>query len=82
MALQRLQISTDSFDGGSSISIPWNKAFETFLSSLEMNAQMIPKSHFFVSLPTNVRWPEDLMNTTLEFSESSKGAFVMNPVFP
>lgn len=82
MALQRLQISTDSFDGGSSISIPWNKAFETFLSSLEMNAQMIPKSHFFVSLPTNVRWPEDLMNTALEFSESSKGAFVMNPVFP
>ena len=82
IALQRLQLSTNSLNPKSSILIPWNKVFESFLSSLEMNAQMIPKSHFFVSLPPNVRWPNDLMNTALEFSESSKGSFELNPDFP
>ena len=46
-----------------------------------MNAQMIPQSHFFLCLPDDVRWPNDLLNTAAEFAESSKGTLVENPEF-
>ena len=47
IALRRLGLSEDLSMGSRSVTIPWEKVFENFLSSLELNAQMIPKTNFF-----------------------------------
>ncbi len=82
IALRRLGLGDEHALANSSVSIPWEKVFENFLSSLELNAHMIPQSHFFLCLPPHVRWPNDLFNTASEFAESSKGSLVEDPQFP
>ena len=82
IALKRLGLSDAMSHAHSSVAIPWEKVFENFLSSLELNAQMIPQSHFFLCLPPHVRWPNDLFNTASEFAESSKGTLIESPEFP
>ena len=82
IALRRLGLSEDLSMDSRSVAIPWEKVFENFLSSLELNAQMIPKTNFFLCLPPHVRWPNDLINTASEFAESSKGSLIENPNFP
>lgn len=82
IALKRLGLSSAMSHAHSSVAIPWEKVFENFLSSLELNAQMIPQSHFFLCLPPHVRWPNDLFNTASEFAESSKGTLIESPEFP
>ena len=82
IALQRLGLGDNQAMANAQVTIPWEMVFENFLSSLEVNAQMIPQSHFFLCLPPHVRWPHDLFNTATEFAESSRGTLVENPRFP
>ena len=82
IALRRLGLSEEFAQAKTTVSIPWEKVFENFLSSLEVNAQMIPQTNFFLCLPPHIRWPNDLFNTASEFAESSKGGLVENPDFP
>ena len=82
IALRRLGLGEDLSMDSRSVAIPWEMVFENFLSSLELNAQMIPKTNFFLCLPPHVRWPNDLINTASEFAESSKGSLIENPSFP
>jgi hypothetical protein len=82
IALRRLGLSEEFAQARTAVSIPWEKVFENFLSSLEVNAQMIPQTNFFLCMPPHIRWPNDLFNTASEFAESSKGGLVENPDFP
>jgi hypothetical protein len=82
IALRRLGLSEEFAQARTTVSIPWEKVFENFLSSLEVNAQMIPQTNFFLCMPPHIRWPNDLFNTASEFAESSKGGLVENPDFP
>ena len=82
IAIRRLGLSEEFGQAQSSVSIPWEKVFENFLSSLEVNAQMIPQTNFFLCMPPHIRWPNDLFNTASEFAESSKGILLEDPKFP
>lgn len=82
IALTRLGLS--SGDSGRAVYQPlaWNKAFENFLSSLEMGFDRIPQTHFMVNLPKYVSWPSPLLNSVKEFAESSRGSFSQNLRLP
>ncbi len=82
LALKRLGISEEQEMILSSSQIPWERAFDNFLTGLEVSFDKIPKTHFFLSLPDHSVWPTGLTNTVREFAESSKGSFVVNPNFP
>ena len=82
IALRRLGLTEEFASAKTAVSIPWEKVFQNFLSSLEVNAQMIPQTNFFLCMPPHIRWPNDLFNTASEFAESSKGGLVENPDFP
>ncbi|MDG1138063.1 MAG: hypothetical protein P8N49_00900 [Opitutales bacterium] len=82
IAIRRLGLSEEFAQAQSSVSIPWEKVFENFLSSLEVNSQMIPQTNFFLCMPPHIRWPNDLFNTASEFAESSKGVLMEDPKFP
>ena len=82
IAIRRLGLSEEFAQAQSSVSIPWEKVFENFLSSLELNSQMIPQTNFFLCMPPHIRWPNDLFNTASEFAESSKGVLMEDPKFP
>ena len=60
-----------------SVTIP-GKRFSKILAT-ELNAQMIPKTNFFLCLPPHVQGMNDLINTASEFAESSKGSLIENP---
>ena len=63
-------------------SIPWEKAFDRFLTGLEVSFDKIPPTHFHLCLPKYQTWPTALSDTVREFAESSQGSFVLNPKFP
>ncbi len=75
IALQRL--SLDSMDQGlvsRKFAIPWEKAFDNFLSGLEMGLTKIPRVHVFQTLPQHKQWPTDLQKTMQEFCETTRGS--------
>ena len=82
IALKRLGLSDELSFAHSSVSIPWEKVFENFLSSLELNAQMIPQSHFFLC-PPHVRWPNDLsLIQPVNLQKVQKVPLIESPQFP
>lgn len=82
LALKRLGILGGQEIALSSSQIPWDRAFDNFLTGLEVSFDKIPKTHFFLSLPDHSVWPTRLTDTVREFAESSKGSFSLNPDFP
>ena len=64
------------------VQLSWDKAFENFLSSLEVGFDRIPQSHFFLNLPKYASWPSPLLNSAKEFAETSRGSFQENPFLP
>ena len=82
LALKRLGIFGAQEIALTSSQIPWDRAFDNFLTGLEVSFDKIPKTHFFLSLPDNSAWPTRLTDTVREFAESSKGSFSLNPDFP
>ena len=82
MALTRLGFTAS--DQGKPVYTPlaWDKAFETFLSGLEVGFDRIPQTHVMLSLPKYVSWPSPLLNSVREFTESSRGSFSLNPFLP
>ena len=73
LALKRLGILGGQEIALSSSQIPWDRAFDNFLTGLEVSFDKIPKTHFFLSLPDHSVWPTRLTDTVREFAESSKG---------
>ena len=82
LALKRLGIFGAQEIALTSSQIPWDRAFDNFLTGLEVSFDKIPKTHFFLSLPDHSAWPTRLTDTVREFAESSKGSFILNPDFP
>ena len=82
LALKRLGIFGAQEIALTSSQIPWDRAFDNFLTGLEVSFDKIPKTHFFLSLPDHSAWPTRLTDTVREFAESSKGSFSLNPDFP
>lgn len=82
IALQRLGFLDGNFSTTQMIDIPWKKSFEHFLSSLEIGFDRVPQIHSFVCLPSHMTWPRNLTDSVREFSESSKGSFILKPTFP
>ena len=64
------------------VQLSWDKAFENFLSSLEVGFDRIPQTHFFLNLPKYASWPSPLLNSAKEFAETSRGSFQENPFLP
>ena len=82
IALRRLGLLDGNASIAQMIEVPWEKSFEIFLSSLEVGFERVPKTHAFVCLPQHTAWPSKLTNSAREFTESSKGSFTLNPIFP
>ena len=64
------------------VQLSWDKAFENFLSSLEVGFDRIPQTHFFLNLPKYASWPSPLLNSAKEFAETSRGSFQENSFLP
>jgi hypothetical protein len=82
IALVRLGLSAGDSRKAVYQPLAWNKAFENFLSSLEMGFDQIPQTHFMVNLPKYVSWPSPLLDSVKEFAESSRGSFSQNLNLP
>tara|TARA_B110000003_G_C16651580_1_gene534408 strand:- start:1366 stop:2805 length:1440 start_codon:yes stop_codon:yes gene_type:complete len=82
IALLRLGLSAGDSRKAVYQPLAWNKAFENFLSSLEMGFDQIPQTHFMVNLPKYVSWPSPLLDSVKEFAESSRGSFSQNLNLP
>jgi hypothetical protein len=82
IALLRLGLSAGDSRKAVYQPLAWNKAFENFLSSLEMGFDQIPQTHFMVNLPKYVYWPSPLLDSVKEFAESSRGSFSQNLNLP
>jgi hypothetical protein len=82
MALARLGFAFGNNKTPAFAPLVWEKAFETFLSSLEVGFDSIPRTHFIVNLPQYVSWPSPLLNSAKEFAESSRGSFSQIPSLP
>lgn len=82
IALLRLGLSAGDSRKAVYQPLAWNKAFENFLSSLEMGFDQIPQTHFMVNLPKYVSWPSPLLDSVKEFAESSRGSFSQNLNIP
>ena len=59
--------------------IPWDKAFDNFLASLELGIDKIPQIHAFQTLSEPTVWPSSLQNSLAEFCESSRGSMILFP---
>ena len=82
MALTRLGFTSSNQDKPVYTPLAWDKAFENFLSGLEVGFDRIPQTHVMLSLPKYVSWPSPLLNSVREFTESSRGSFSLNPFLP
>jgi hypothetical protein len=82
MALTRLGFASSNQDKPIYTPLAWDKAFENFLSGLEVGFDRIPQTHVMLSLPKYVSWPTPLLNSVREFTESSRGSFSLNPFLP
>ncbi len=76
VALTRLGLDKSVSPEGLSkrMEIPWGKAFDTFLASLEFGGEKLPRIHLFTTLPDHVTWPSALQKSMLEFTENSGGS--------
>ncbi len=82
IALARLGLTSNDSKKAVHKPLAWNKAFDNFLSSLEVGFDRIPQTHFMVNLPKYVSWPSPLLNSVKEFAESSRGSFSQNIDLP
>ena len=82
MAMTRLGLNGDVSSVFGRVEIPWGKSFENFLKYLNVSLDALPQVHFFVSLSEGTYWPTGLKSSILEFVDSSRGTFSLNPLLP